>query len=250
MGQYYVVVVLSHPSVKQRILGKVESWAYRCGCKLAEHAWIGSPFVEAVEQLLMQGTARLVWAGDYADPEPEDVAAAAESAAAPAATGGSGVDAPAATGGSGVEAAAAAAPAANGGSSSSSDLGASDGRPKNLYNLAEDARLLKLVPDAALSAAHPIIANHTKKQFVVKPVVNRFTPGRIHPLPILTCEGNGRGGGDLHIEDDRIGSWARDELSLEKEAPMGYTELEFASLARAATGEPDEDKGEGEDDDA
>ena len=53
-------------------------------------------------------------------------------------------------------------------------------------------------------------------------------PFTIHPLPILTCEGNGRGGGDLHKESELVGVWARNRVSVSKRKPKApYTELEF-----------------------
>ena len=51
---------------------------------------------------------------------------------------------------------------------------------------------------------------------------------KVHPLPLLTCEGNGRGGGDYRPEDHPlIGIWARDVISVEKEKPDGYVEIAF-----------------------
>jgi hypothetical protein len=45
-------------------------------------------------------------------------------------------------------------------------------------------------------------------------------------LPLLTAEGNGRGGGDYRGENENlIGSWARDIISVEMEIPDGYDEL-------------------------
>ena len=58
------------------------------------------------------------------------------------------------------------------------------------------------------------LVNHTKKEFVDKSKLS----GEIHPLPLLTCSGNGRGGGDYHGSDEEcVGSWARDVISIEKE---------------------------------
>jgi hypothetical protein len=50
---------------------------------------------------------------------------------------------------------------------------------------------------------------------------------KIHPLPLLTCEGNGRGGGDFRGEHDLIGSWARDVISVEAVKPLNYKEVVF-----------------------
>jgi hypothetical protein len=74
------------------------------------------------------------------------------------------------------------------------------------------------------------IVNHDKKQFVDKtkvPDINGEKDFKIHPLPLLTCEGNGSGGGDFHGEDKRIGTWARDLISVEREKPADYKELIF-----------------------
>ena len=50
----------------------------------------------------------------------------------------------------------------------------------------------------------------------------------MHPLPLLTCVGNGRGGGDFHCKDKKImklvGSWCLDTISIEPayEAPHRF----------------------------
>ena len=67
------------------------------------------------------------------------------------------------------------------------------------------------------------IVNHSKKLFVDK---EKLT-SNIHPLPLLTCEGNGRGGGDYGGSSELVGSWARDVISVERLAPASsdFTEL-------------------------
>lgn len=82
---------------------------------------------------------------------------------------------------------------------------------------------------------YPFIVNHTKKQYVDKRSMIVFyedadNSWQIHPLPLLTCEGNGQGGGDYHpnmytrkdgiecnIPNDGklVGSWAGDVISVE-----------------------------------
>ena len=52
-------------------------------------------------------------------------------------------------------------------------------------------------------------------------------PYTIHPLPILTCEGNGRGGGDFHKDDPLVGAWARNRVTVSKTKPKNHTEIEF-----------------------
>lgn len=72
------------------------------------------------------------------------------------------------------------------------------------------------------------IVNHTTKQYVDKFKIESDNYGfSIHPLPLLTCEGNGEGGGDYFGEADKhlVGTWARNLISIEDEIPKGYTEL-------------------------
>jgi len=71
------------------------------------------------------------------------------------------------------------------------------------------------------------IINHTKKQFVDKSKLVEGKWGIIHPLSLLTAEGNGRGGGDYRgSREDEVGLWARDSISVETKAPEGFTEID------------------------
>ena len=84
------------------------------------------------------------------------------------------------------------------------------------------------------------LVNHDRKEFVDK----RKTPKgsdawdgwRIHPLPLLTCEGNGNGGGDFFKRDgvqcneELIGLWARNTIgvvSKKADIPKDYKEIIF-----------------------
>ena len=50
---------------------------------------------------------------------------------------------------------------------------------------------------------------------------------KYHPLPLLVAEGNCRGGGDYNgINENIVGSWARDVISVENNIQEGYTEFE------------------------
>jgi hypothetical protein len=81
------------------------------------------------------------------------------------------------------------------------------------------------VPEGVRVTQFPYLVNSTKRVYVKCPAKG------LHPLPILTAEGNGRGGGDLpadHAWSGLAGSWARDAICVRPsppEAEAAYTEL-------------------------
>ena len=92
-------------------------------------------------------------------------------------------------------------------------------------NLYSDANEIKL-KDYPEESSGRYIVNHTRKEFVDKDLVPKDEEGwSVHPLPLLTCEGNGRGGGDYSIYNEYIGAWARDKISIEEEVPEDYGQL-------------------------
>jgi hypothetical protein len=105
----------------------------------------------------------------------------------------------------------------------------------NLHSLCNDKNEIK--PKVSKTDTYQYILNHTKKEFVDKnkvPEIKDWKGTKIHPLPLLTCEGNGRGGGDFRGDEKGIvGSWARDVISVEKTNPlvtngtMDYKEIIF-----------------------
>lgn len=64
------------------------------------------------------------------------------------------------------------------------------------------------------------LVNHTQKSFVDK---RKFT--KYHPLPLLTAEGNGGGGGNYKGNSMLVGTWSRNLISLEQDVPEDYSEL-------------------------
>lgn len=173
MGQYYMAIILheNDSNEPEYIMAFLE--AFCSGMKLTEHSYLDNPFVNTFEYLLTKDSlfhkTRVVWAGDYADPE-------------------KGYD------------------------------------NMNFYNISSeypDKSLNNLKLPVKSTKDYHYIVNHTKKQYVDKQKHKEF-----HPLPLLTAEGNGRGGGDFKgIGEDFIGIWARDMLSVEKVIPDNYTEL-------------------------
>jgi hypothetical protein len=165
MGQYYLTVILAEKSDKEYVRTYLDPSMYNNGMKLTEHSYIGNNFMKIVENLIgpkgMFYKSRLVWAGDYADKEPDS--------------------------------------------------------EKNLNSMcqAKDPFEYK-----GPSASYPYIVNHTKKVYIEK------KGNGLHPLALLTAEGNGHGGGDYDGSNmEMVGTWARDVISMENEAP-DYTLIE------------------------
>jgi hypothetical protein len=212
MGQYYRCVFLTKKNKPKAV---VVSYDFGCGAKLTEHSWNGNDMVRFVERQLMIEPQKLVWAGDYADEENPSTLTNEEIKAI----------------------------AIEDDKYWNSAVIREKGL--NLFSLSDI--VAKLMPNeevknkyehkyssttlAPLTAKY--VVNHDKKQFVDKTKVTKDADGwQIHPLPFLTCEGNGRGGGDFRGEDANklVGSWARDTISVETrkaDFPKDYTELIF-----------------------
>jgi len=176
MGQYYKPIILGEANLStlEIIRFFLEALNYGNGMKLTEHSYIGNNFVSTFEyQLTPNGMfykSRVVWAGDYADPEKD--------------------------------------------------------HDQNLSSMAGDSPEKCLHLPERTTEDYPYIVNHTKKQYVIKPKRSSIYETMFHPLPLLTAEGNTRGGGDYYGRDAKlIGIWARDMISVEKEYPSDYTEL-------------------------
>jgi len=97
----------------------------------------------------------------------------------------------------------------------------------NLYDRCKESTKVRPTKITTLKESRYII-NHDKKQFVDKTKVPTDADGwRIHPLPLLTCNSNGRGGGDFRGESELVGKWAYDKISVDSKKPKGYAELIF-----------------------
>ena len=94
-------------------------------------------------------------------------------------------------------------------------------------NLHEDR---KLKPTVGFHKSIHFALNHTKKQVVKLDGCPIMSGGyQFNPLPILTAEGNGRGGGDYNgFAMDLVGYWARDvieTIKVKSDIPKGYKEI-------------------------
>lgn len=165
----------------------VVSHVYGSGLKLMEHSYLGNAFVGAVEGLLIPGGAwhrtRFAWVGDYADD------------AMQAFYGGSDEIEPTA-----------------------------HFKPKDGPGWRGDAEKIDGFPHES----YPFVVNHTKGEYVDVREAEAAKSGVcagwvIHPLPLLTASGNGRGGGDYEgTRMDEVGIWAGDVISMEASAPEGF----------------------------
>lgn len=207
MGQYYKPCVLTQNDKGQT---RPRAWVYShnvktrykrpngtyytmgSGLKLMEHSWLNNRFVQVIEMLLMPNgdwyKQPIVWAGDYADGEPDTTF---------------------------------------NWMNTDGEIVTSDG--ENLFGFCEDNTEVTKYPKGKFPKEFKYILNHDTKQYVDKSKVPDKDGWRIHPLPLLTCEGNGRGGGDYGNEGEHeiVGSWARNRISIDDHAPKGYTELLF-----------------------
>ena len=74
MGQYYKIIFLADTKQGREIIRMwFEPFCYQHGSKLMEHSYLGNEIMTQIEYLLspdgMFYKGRIVWAGDYADPE-------------------------------------------------------------------------------------------------------------------------------------------------------------------------------------
>ena len=161
------------------------------GLKLMEHSWLGNALCNLVEFLLLPGNAwhmkPVVWAGDYADGEPDKTYNYLDRDGETIRT-----------------------------------------HEENLYDFCNEDNKYTVTKNNKPLKRYRYILNHTTKQFVDKTKVPKDTDGwQMHPLPLLTCEGNGNGSGDFRGDSNIVGSWARHVISVDSNVPADYTELAF-----------------------
>lgn len=218
MGQYYKPIILAND--KKTILSFMYSHDYENGLKLMEHSYLSNKFVGAFESQLIGNPQRVVWAGDYADEEYTETVKRLENEH---------------------EFEKRQSLEKNAGKLLKPKM-ITEKNEINLYSLCEQS--LRVKPKATVVKERYIV-NHDKKQFIDKKKVlvtdvyhdkktGKDWTFKIHPLPLMTCEGNNRGGGDFYPDETRnqgntalIGTWARDLISIESKVPEGFTEVIF-----------------------
>lgn len=190
MGQYFKLCVLNtknkNAKNKDKVKAYLESWDFGNGAKLTEFSWIDNTFVSYFESLIndengIMAGLPIIAAGDYADEEP---------------------------------------------SSYKKDF-------MNIYDLAIMFGK-QLNPDwfdmQHIQPKHyRYIINKDKKLFIdtkkMKSCRSWVIDGkrhhmRMHPLPLLCADGNGRGGGDYFgANKEVVGSWCRNVVVVSDAKP-------------------------------
>lgn len=238
------------------LLASFNSWDYDNGLKLMEHSWVRNSLVCAVLCKIKEyGKARVVWAGDYADDELQRLCVKIKESQIAFEEGE--IERPLTVDDfketiDGIKAYLALTTdnytEVTGKLIDNEIEGAlaipiedlrnfSSVRANNLHIMCDDN---KDVISVRFPKTNPrFIINYTKNQYVDIKHVKCENPEKwgsdkwfIHPLPLLTCEGCGRGGGDYHQSEDHpsykyIGAWARDVIGVgsEKADVEGFEEI-------------------------
>ena len=195
MGQYYNPSVLrkNWKTAKNPVLVSLKCYDFRNGAKLMEHSYIGNSFVRSMEYLLANdyNGYPFVWCGDYADPVTtktgeHDIYRDASLFLY-----------------------------------EDYDNPNNDKKSKKYLALKDSMTAMPEYVEGKVWNPYETIpyykylVNYTKKQYCIVPVFDSESDEyQVHPLPLLTCSGNGRGGGDYMLDDERVGSWAFDRIGL------------------------------------
>lgn len=209
MGQYYMPTLIA----KDGTISTLYSHDYDNGLKLMEHSYIGNTFVSAVCTQIWKKPTKLAWIGDYSDdpwegPYTERI--------------------------------------------SQEDF---NELYRNVWGDERERFYIYPKPYGYLTLKNrcQYLINHTTKEYVdlesyieknkwhKRSEYRRRRDGRviakpyeydvcIHPLPLLTACGNGRGGGDYYdcfSDYEKVGSWAFCEIELTGIEPSGYNLVEY-----------------------
>ena len=204
MGQYYRPCVLKKnwKTAKQPVAASLLCYDFDNGAKLMEHSWIGNGLVRRIEFLLANEFKGypLVWCGDYAD-EMEtrtgshDFYTDANRFIYKDYDGDS--------------------------DDTTAKYYALKGTIPQLWDGKGVFNPYQYIP------YYKYLVNYTKKEYCIMPKKKKGE-WQVNPLPLLTCNSNGRCGGDYRIEDERVGSWAYNRIGLtnSKRDIKGFKEID------------------------
>lgn len=184
-----------HPKRRSWDWDDVESWgSLFSGLKLMEHSWLKNDFVNGVVEFIEGNPCHVAWVGDYADCE-----------------------------------------------------GDFDGRyTEDVYRKVWPRDGDDGLPESPFAKSPEVhvdgyLVNIDKDEYLdLEKYAERSTVGEgdwagycVHPLPLLTAIGNGRGGGDYwerHPNADLVGYWAMDEIEyLPKGSELeGFVEVDYS----------------------
>ena len=210
MGQYYKPVFTNYD-------GKIIAFAHAHhvdnGLKLMEHSYVGNHLCNSVVNFLKKypDGLHLTWAGDYADAIEKvkldkDSEHAKEVWRQAVADGQTEL---------GYEAFYAL---------DDEELFVDDPQAKNLYEIASENEDKEIAYETEDPTDARYIINETKKEFVDMWDIISLDTWQIHPLPLLTADGNGRGGGDYYGTDlAYVGQWAGDVIRIADNLPVEST---------------------------
>jgi hypothetical protein len=98
------------------------------------------------------------------------------------------------------------------------------GSDTNLYTMCLDQKNKAIGPSHD-AHEYSLIINHSKKLIIDKTTLGKKY-GLLHPLPLLTSEGNGNSGGDYSGPNKELcGTWVRDIISMNDYAPLDYEQF-------------------------
>jgi len=200
MGQYYRPLMIFEDGEER----SAYSHAFDNGLKLMEHSWIGNNFVNAVLHEIEDRPARIAWMGDYATDAVED-----------GCNFGDGY----------ITSVEAFLEKYNG----------VWGEYRSVQDISPETPQYKL----DLDSAGCYLANATKKCYIdIEEYIRRNSVRDrygmsgvwcINPLPLLTCIGNGMGGGDYRGEAGMgdVGSWAFDKIYITYLRPGNWERVDY-----------------------
>lgn len=100
---------------------------------------------------------------------------------------------------------------------------------ENLHTFATDnpgSGFTQIRPNVADGPELTVIVNHTLGEYVwLKKLAKDSDGWCVHPLPLLTSKGNGRGGGDYRGRSKFLERWAGHQLSAEYGVPDNLTPI-------------------------
>jgi len=186
MGEYFRATLKKKDDDKCVVLS---SWAYDNGSKIMEHSYIGNHYVMAIDSLLFNNPQHLAWVGDYTDSD--DLQNYSDDQKAVLTT-----------------------------------MWRQAWPENDPDDFGQNGPEIEDDEDSpfSLTDMYLYIINHSKKELIILSRyyknmcqkhnnVSYFMP--IHPLPLLTALGHGKGGGCYYgINEDKIGMWAGDIIEI------------------------------------